>query len=62
MELADEFREAGGTTFIRVPCPNADPRWVAALARLVEAAPAAAPEASRGESPEPLVAAKAARA
>ena len=42
LSLADEFREAGGKTFIRVPCPNADPRWVAALARLVEEAPAAA--------------------
>ena len=54
MELADDFRDAGGETFVRVPCPNADPRWIAALARLVEDSPsqalevdAAAPRAAR---------------
>ena len=42
MELADDFRDAGGETFVRVPCPNADPRWIAALARLVEDSPSEA--------------------
>ncbi|HIG87139.1 MAG TPA: ferrochelatase [Planctomycetes bacterium] len=34
-QLKEAFISAGGETFLCVPCPNADPDWARALARLV---------------------------
>jgi ferrochelatase len=42
----EQWREAGGEELCLVPCPNADPRWVRALAELVRrtAQPAPTPQ------------------
>ena len=41
MRGRETFLEAGGSSFTYLPCLNDDPRWIAALARLCSAVPAA---------------------
>jgi ferrochelatase len=47
LRAREQWQDLGGTDFLRVPCPNAEPEWVEALAGLVrEAARLAPPPAS----------------